>query len=90
VTANNKAGTSVVSNVVSCYTVTVPGQPGSPQLVESTSTSIEVQWAPAFDDGGSPIEEYQLEMDEVEGIGVANVESWQVVFSGAALSYEVT
>lgn len=29
-------------------------------------------------------------MDEVEGIGVANVENWQSVFVGDALEYEVT
>jgi hypothetical protein len=29
-------------------------------------------------------------MDEVEGIGYANIESWQTVFTGYALEYEVT
>jgi hypothetical protein len=90
VSAINKAGEGVKSTEVSCFTVTIPGQPGTPTLISSTSTSIKVQWAPAFDDGGSPIQRYNLEIDEVEGIGVANVESWQSVYAGDALEYEVT
>lgn len=59
-------------------------------LVSSTSSTIKVKWTPAFDDGGSPIQNYNLEMDEIEGIGYANVENWQSVFIGNALEYEVT
>jgi len=29
-------------------------------------------------------------MDEVEGVGAANAESWTNVFTGAALTFEVT
>ena len=29
-------------------------------------------------------------MDKVEGIGYANIENWNVVFSGDALGYTVT
>lgn len=46
-------------------------------------------WEPAYEDGGSPIKEYQLEMDEVEGVGAANIESWTTVFTGHALTYTV-
>lgn len=88
--ATNKAGLGAVSDEITCFTVTIPNQPGRPQLVTSTSSSIKVEWEPAFDDGGSPIAEYQLEMDEVEGIGEANIETWVNVFSGAALTYTVT
>lgn len=73
VAAMNKAGEGVQSTAITCYTVTIPGQPGTPVLISSTSSSIRVRWAPAFDDGGSPIQSYILEMDEVEGIGYANV-----------------
>jgi len=90
VSAINKAGEGAQSNVITCFTVTIPGQPGTPVLVSSTSTSIRVKWSPAFDDGGSPIQQYVLEMDEVEGIGYANVENWQIVFAGDALEYEVS
>jgi hypothetical protein len=73
VVAINKAGIGQSSDDVSCYTVTVPGQPGTPELVTSTATSITVRWTPAYDDGGAPIADYELEMDEVEGLGFANV-----------------
>jgi hypothetical protein len=53
--AINKAGDGQVSDIVTCYTVTIPNQPGTPKLVTSDSTSITVSWEPAFDDGGSPI-----------------------------------
>jgi len=89
VVAANKAGQGAESNIVTCYTVTIPGQPGKPELVHSTSTSIEIKWGPAFDDGGSPIYAYEVDMDMLEGIGQANVESWINVFSGEALSFKV-
>jgi hypothetical protein len=62
--------------VITCYTVTIPGQPGKPQLVTSDSSSIQVSWEPAYDDGGSPIKSYQLEIDEVEGLDAPNEENW--------------
>lgn len=56
--ATNIAGGGEVSDFVTCYTVTTPGQSGKPELISSTDTSIEMKWAPAYDDGGSPIREY--------------------------------
>ena len=88
--ATNKSGNGVDSDIVTCYTVATPGQPGQPELISSTSSSIEIKWAPAFDDGGSPIKNYLVEMDEVEGIDQANVEVWEQVFSGQALTVQVT
>jgi hypothetical protein len=86
----NKAGRGAESDVITCFTVTVPGQPGKPELIFSTATSIELKWSPAFDDGGSPIKLYQLDMDEVEGVGLANIENWVNIFTGASLTYTVT
>jgi hypothetical protein len=57
--------------------------------VSSTATSIELVWDPAYDDGGSPIKNYQLFMDEVEGTGIPNVENWINVYTGSALTYTV-
>ncbi len=57
--------------------------------MHSTATSIEIKWGPAFDDGGSPIYAYEVDMDLIEGIGQANVESWINVFNGEALSFKV-
>lgn len=90
VAAINKSGVGAYSDEVTCFTVTIPGQPGKPELVTSTATSISVEWGAAYDDGGSPIKEYEVEIDEVEGIGQANTELWVNVFTGEALSYEVT
>lgn len=53
--ATNKSGSGTESEEITCYTVTIPGQPGKPELVSSTASTIEVRWGPAFDDGGSPI-----------------------------------
>jgi titin len=87
--ALNKAGRGANATEVTCFTATSPGVPGTPSLVTSTGSSIEVKWEPAFDDGGSPIKEYQLHMDEVEGLSTANLESWTLVFTGQALQYNV-
>ena len=85
----NKSGEGSYSDTITCYTVSVPGQPGTPRMVTSSATSIELVWEPAYEDGGSPILEYQLEMDEVEGIGASNIESWTSIFTGHALTYTV-
>jgi hypothetical protein len=90
VVALNKAGEGPESEILTCFTVTVPGQPGTPELVSSTDQSIEIKWTPAYDDGGSPIAVYEVEMDEVEGLGSANIETWENKFTGAALTYEIT
>ena len=58
-------------------------------MITSTSETIKLEWEPAYEDGGSPVKEYQLEMDEVEGLGVSNIESWTTVFTGHALTYTV-
>ena len=89
--ALNKAGPGANSTEITCFTASVPGVPGTPALVTSTASSIEVSWEPAYDDGGSPIKEYQLWLDEVEGVGPANIEDWGApVYSGTALSFDVT
>lgn len=58
--ALNKAGRGDNATEITCFTATTPGLPGTPMWVSSTSSSIEVKWEPAYDDGGSPILEYQL------------------------------
>ena len=76
VRAANKAGKGAASDAIPCYTVTIPGQPGTPRMTTSSPTAISLEWEPAYEDGGSPILNYVLEMDEVEGIGVSNIEDW--------------
>lgn len=87
--ALNKAGAGTNSTIISCYTATKPGQPGRPKMVTSSDTHIELVWDPAYDDGGSPIQQYQLFMDEVEGLGQANIENWVLVLAGQSLTYTV-
>ena len=103
--ALNKAGAGANATQITCFTATTPGVPGTPALVSSSSActdpadaatctaSIEVKWQPAFDDGGSPIKEYQLWTDEVEGVGAANIETWAteaIPDSGTALTFTKT
>lgn len=88
--AINKAGLGLTSDPVTCFTTAPPGQPGRPNRVTSTDTTIDLQWDPAFEDGGSPISEYQLYMDVIEGLGVANTESWSLIHNSNSLSYQVT
>ena len=59
-------------------------------MVTSTATTIQLEWEPAFEDGGSPITEYQLYYDEVEGVGVANSENWVLALNGNQLSHTLT
>lgn len=40
--AVNKAGDGANSTAITCYTATIPGQPGTPQLVSSSPTNIQV------------------------------------------------
>jgi hypothetical protein len=87
--ALNKAGAGANATQITCFTAATPGVPGTPSLVSSTSTSIKVSWEPAFDDGGSPIKEYQLAVDAVEGVGPANIETW-TTDTGTALTFDKT
>jgi hypothetical protein len=90
--ALNVAGPGNNATTITCYTATVPGVPGTPSMVVSSATSIQIAWTPAYDDGGSPIKEYQLWMDEVEGVGPATVENWGVapVYTGSLLGTTIS
>jgi hypothetical protein len=85
--ALNEAGPGASAAVMSCFTASAPGVPGRPTLVASAASSIEVAWEPAYDNGGSPIKEYRLWADLVEGLGAANVVEWgsSPVYTGTAL-----
>ena len=65
-----------MSDPISCYTVSPPGQAGRPIWVSSTDTSITLKWDSAFEEISSPITEYQIFYDEIEGIGLPNSENW--------------
>ena len=42
----------------------VPGQPGTPEVKDATSTSLTIKWTPPESDGGSPITNYIVEQSE--------------------------
>lgn len=56
--------------------------------MSSSASAIEVKWSPAYDDGGSPIEAYVLEMDEFKP--VFEEAEWIEVARGDILTYEVS
>jgi len=85
--AVNKAGNGVNATETTCFTAASPGQPGTPQWISSSDTHIEVDWEPAYDNGGSPLKEYQLYYDLIEGTGSANVETWTLIYNGDATTY---
>lgn len=49
-----------------------------------------MEWLPAYDDGGSPIKNYELWYDEVAALGQSNSDNWQNAFTGADLTYTVS
>ena len=89
VNAFNKAGIGSDSTIA-CTPSGKPGQPGTPKLVISTSSSIQVQWDPPIDTGGLSISGYTLFMDEEEVSPMAIVENWIQVYDGTAFTYTVS
>ena len=88
--AVNKAGNGSNSTSVTCFTTAPPGQPGRPIRQSSTNVSIVLEWEPAYEDGGSPITEYHLFYEELEGVGTANNENWQLWSNANLLNATVT
>lgn len=88
--AINKAGLGVMSDPVTCYTVAPPGQAGRPLRVSSTDTTITLQWDAAFEESASPVTEYQVFYDLVEGIGSSNIENWVLGANGNFLTTTLT
>lgn len=74
--AINKAGNGLLSDPVTCYTIAPPGQAGRPMKVTSDDTTITLRWDAAFEEESSPVTEYQVFYDLIEGLGVSNIENW--------------
>ena len=88
--AMNKGGKSADSTIVYCIPVGKPGQPGTPKLVASSSSSIQVKWDGASSTGGVPITGYTLFYDAVEASPAASVESWVQAYQGVALTATIS
>jgi hypothetical protein len=43
----------------------VPGKPGQPQIVDANYDHIDIKWASPSDDGGSPVESYDVERKDI-------------------------
>jgi len=82
----NKGGLSIDSTVVYCTAVGKPGQPGTPRLVSSSASSIQVEWTGASNTGGLPITSYKLFMDEEEVAPTAYTEVWTQIYDGPLLT----
>ncbi len=65
----NYNGVSQYSDVFSTLSCVSPAQPGKPQWVSSTTSSITFIWDNPIDDGGCPIKEYQVYRDNGNGYG---------------------
>ncbi|KAK5968521.1 Twitchin [Trichostrongylus colubriformis] len=44
----------------------VPGKPGKPEIVDTDNDHIDIKWDPPRDNGGSPIEHYDVERKDVK------------------------
>jgi hypothetical protein len=68
VVAINRVGESEESSFsLTIVAASVPGRPEIPRFVSSTSTSITLEFDKVQDNGGSPISEYVLYVDEGSG-----------------------
>jgi titin len=80
VSAVNSGGTGIESNVVGETTqATVPTVPTALATSSPTTSSVTVSWNAPFDDGGSPITDYKLELSRDSG------QSWSVVADQASV-----
>ncbi|VDK40424.1 unnamed protein product, partial [Cylicostephanus goldi] len=44
----------------------VPGKPGQPQIVDTDNDHIDIKWDPPRDNGGSPVEHYDVERKDAK------------------------
>lgn len=77
---------------------TTPTAPGTPTLVEQSSTMIEIEWEEPFDNGGSAVQEYELTWEKTSDsstitIDIVDANSYTFTASDGLLAgeeYEVT
>ncbi|KJH43663.1 fibronectin type III domain protein [Dictyocaulus viviparus] len=44
----------------------VPGKPGKPEIVDTDNDRIDIKWSPPHDNGGSPIQHYDVERRDMK------------------------
>lgn len=80
VVAVNDVGESIPSVSTPMVIATVPGAPGACTKIDSTLTSIKIQWIAPSVDGGTPVTDYQVKVDAGSGYVVAgNTGSYSIL-----------
>ena len=90
VSARNSAGHGSPSRLATATTLDVPGQPTDLTAAATGQTQIDLQWTRPRNDGGSPIEGYQIDVSENAGatwsVLVENSRSTSTSYSHTGLS----
>ena len=90
VSARNSAGPGSPSRLATATTLDVPGQPTDLTAAANGQTQIDLQWTRPRNDGGSPIEGYQIDVSENAGstwsVLVENSRSTSTRYSHTGLS----
>lgn len=47
------------------YCADIPGAPGQPYLIDSTSTTVKFGWTPPVDNGGALITSYEIQRKRI-------------------------
>lgn len=69
----NKNGESPYSDILMTWACELPTAPSQPQWVTSTETEIYITWEAPNDDGGCPVLEYKVFMDDGNDGDVNNI-----------------
>ena len=67
--ANNVVGDSQPSATFSAMAAIKPGAPEAPTRKTATTESVTIQWEAPLDDGGDPIDDYNVYWDDGVGAG---------------------
>ena len=90
VSARNSAGPGSPSRLATATTLDFPGQPTDLTAAANGQTQIDLQWTRPRNDGGSPIEGYQIDVSENAGatwsVLVENSRSTSNSYSHTSLS----
>ena len=81
----NKGGNSADSTTVTCIPAGKPGQPGTPRLVASSASMIQLQWDGASS-GGLPITGYNLYNQPQSTGSLATPNTWTLIYQGTSLT----
>lgn len=86
--AENSEGYSMWSHVAAATTAaTVPGSPMGLTVIGFSRNSASLTWQPPHSDGGSPVTDYQVQLQAKTKVAAAALGSdWIIIFDGAAVA----